>query len=201
MTNRSGRQARWGVAAVGVGIVLTLAFFALPPLIGNLGTADSNDDSSAETSAGGVPERPDDAFAMTVEYVIDGDTVKARATHANDVMPTSERVSVRLIGIDTPELRPEPECWSQEATDHLSALLPEGSIVWVAPDQEWYDRYDRALMYLWNESGDFVNYELMAAGDARSLVVRPNDLHAELFARAETDARAIGSGQWGACVF
>ncbi|MEV8267951.1 thermonuclease family protein [Microbacterium sp. NPDC076911] len=201
MINRSRRNARWGLFALAITMVLALGLLALSDSLGELGAADSSDESSASTSAGSILERPDDAFAMTVEYVTDGDTIKARANHSNEVITSAAPISVRLIGIDTPELRPEPECWSEEATEHLSALLPEGSIVWAAPDQEWYDHYDRALMYLWTESGDFINYELMAAGDARSLVVQPNDRYAELFALTEAQARATDSGQWGECEF
>jgi micrococcal nuclease len=156
-------------------------------------------ESSEKTLAGGIPPRPDDAFAMTVEYVIDGDTIKARMHEPNDVIDHGERISVRLIGIDTPEVRPEPECWSEEASAHLSRLLAEGDTVWAAPDAEAYDHYDRALMYLWTDEGEFVNYSLVSAGDAEALRVEPNDQHADLFASAESAARGAESGQWGAC--
>jgi micrococcal nuclease len=153
----------------------------------------------AAAAASDAPERPADAFAMTVEYVIDGDTVKARVFEPNDVLPSTEQVSVRLIGIDTPEVHPDTECWGVEASASLSAMLPEGSTVWAAPDQEWRDRYDRALLYLWAEDGRFLNLELVRAGDAEALVVEPNDAHRALFAAAEASARAEGIGQWGAC--
>ncbi|GAA5203619.1 thermonuclease family protein [Microbacterium jejuense] len=143
--------------------------------------------------AAGIPSRPDDAIALTVTYVFDGDTIEA-------VDPgTDERTRVRLIGIDTPEGTPTPECWAGEARAHLSELLPEGATVWASPDAELRDRYDRALLYLWTDDGRFVNYELMAAGDAEALRIAPNTAHAELFAAAQAEAEASQAGRWGAC--
>lgn len=160
-------------------------------------------DSSAGTGAtdpsAEVPARPDDAFALTVEYVIDGDTITATIDEPNDVIDTSERVSVRIIGIDTAEMRPSPECWAQEATDHLNGMLPEGATVWATADREAYDRYDRALLYLWTDAGVFINHEMIAIGDAEALEVAPNTTYADLFAHAEAEARANSLGRWEAC--
>ncbi|MGZ0711838.1 thermonuclease family protein (plasmid) [Coraliomargarita sp. W4R53] len=188
------------VALLLVGAGLAALFFAISAHLGPFAQAPApTGDDLAATLEISIPPRPDDAFAMTVEYVIDGDTIKARVNEPNEVIATTDRLSVRLIGIDTPESRPEAECFSGEATDHLSEMLPEGSTVWASPDTEWYDRYDRALLYLWTDSGEFVNFQLMAAGDAESLVVQPNDLHADLFASVEDAARSAGAGQWSAC--
>lgn len=148
---------------------------------------------------GGIPSRPDEAFPLTVTYVFDGDTIEARAMSANEVIGTTDPVRIRLIGIDTPEGTPSPECWADEARTHLATILPEGSTVWAAADTEPRDRYDRALLYLWTDDGRFVNLELVEAGDAEALRVPPNTAHADLFASAQAEARASGAGQWGAC--
>ncbi|MFD4960507.1 thermonuclease family protein [Microbacterium sp. NPDC058389] len=144
-------------------------------------------------TAAGIPSRPDDAVALTVTYVFDGDTIEGADPS------TGERTRVRLIGIDTPEGTPTPECWADEARAHLAELLPEGATVWTAPDAEPRDRYDRSLRYLWTDDGRFVNYELVAAGDAAALRIAPNTAHAELFAAAQTEAEASRAGRWGAC--
>ncbi|WP_137844072.1 thermonuclease family protein [Microbacterium sp. 2FI] len=182
------------LTAVGI-IAATIWLFNATAEVGN--TPSPGPDAAA--AASDTPERPADAFAMTVEYVIDGDTVKARVVEPNEVLPTTEPISVRLIGIDTPEVHPDTECWGVEASASLSALLPEGSTVWAAPDEEWRDRYDRALLYLWAEDGRFLNLELVRAGDAETLVVEPNDAYSALFAEAEASARAEGVGQWDTC--
>jgi len=147
----------------------------------------------APASAAGIPPRPEDAVALTVTFVFDGDTIEAADPE------TDEPTRVRLIGIDTPEGTPTPECWADEARAHLVELLPEGSTVWAAPDTELRDRYDRALLYLWTGDGRFVNYELVAAGDAEVLRIAPNIAHAELLAATRSQAEASRAGRWGAC--
>lgn len=202
MTQRSGGR---GAGAV-VGVLMLLVVGALawwlaadgsPPWAG----AGSEPEVSSPVSAagGGIPSRPDDAFALTVTYVFDGDTIEARVVTPNEVVGTTDPVRVRLIGIDTPEGTPSPECWADEARVRLATMLPEGSTVWAAPDVELRDRYDRALLYLWTEDGRFVNHELVAGGDAEALRVPPNTAHADLFTTAQAEAEASGAGQWGVC--
>ena len=151
-----------------------------------------------------VPPRPEDAVALTVAHVSDGDTIRATTTGATafgprDVLAGGVTVRVRLIGIDTPEGTPTVECGADEARDHLRELLPVGSRVWATTDREPRDRYGRVLLYLWTDDGTFVNHRLVASGDARALTVPPNTTHADLFAETETAARAASGGQWGLC--
>jgi micrococcal nuclease len=146
-----------------------------------------------------VPARPADAFALTVDHVVDGDTIVAHPVSPNAVVTTTDEVRIRLIGIDTPEGAPELECWANEAREHLRALLPEGATVWAVADAEWRDRYDRALLYLWTDDGRFVNHELMAAGDAEVMTIAPNVAYADLFTADRDAASAGGLGRWGAC--
>ena len=147
----------------------------------------------------GVPPRPDDAFPLTVTYVYDGDTVEARVSRPNDVVPTADPVRIRLIGIDTPEGTPVPECWTDEARAHLAELLPQGSTVWAAADAETWDDYERLLLYLWTDDGRFVNHELVAVGAATAIRVAPNITHFDLLSAAQAEAEASAAGRWGAC--
>lgn len=199
------RTARPRRSRAAGGLIAGLVVFAIALTwlwsTGRLGPLEGGDPAppvSAVPSAS-VPGPPSDAFAITVEYVIDGDTVKARAQDATAVMPDAETVSVRLIGIDTPETYPDEECWGPEATRMLRELAPEGSTLWAAPDAEWHDRYGRVLLYLWTPDGVFVNHELVETGAAEALRVEPNDAHAGLFAEAQESARSAGAGQWTAC--
>ncbi|HEX5859001.1 MAG TPA: thermonuclease family protein [Microbacterium sp.] len=166
-------------------------------------TPPAADPAASAAPSASVPTRPADAFPMTVGYVFDGDTIELQHGTPNDVVTTTAPIRVRLIGIDTPEGTPAPECWSDEARSHLAAVAPEGATVWVALDPAGidasWDRYDRRLFYLWTDDGRFVNHELMAAGDAEALRVEPNDAHHALFVTAQAAARAAGVGQWGAC--
>lgn len=118
---------------------------------------------------------------------------------SNDVVTTPEPIRIRLIGIDTPEGTPTPECWADEARTHLRELLPEGSTVWAAPDADTWDDYSRRLFHLWTEDGVFVNHALVAAGDAEAIQVWPNVEFSDLLTRAQAGAEASDAGRWGAC--
>lgn len=156
-------------------------------------------DDIAATGDRSVPARPDDAVPMLVDYVHDGDTLFLLPVDAAGNATGSDRVKVRLIGLDTPEVSDVPECFGQEATEQLRAMLPEGSAVWARADREPADTYGRSLLYLWTADGRFVNYELVAGGAAETLTVPPNDANADLLLAAETAARSSGAGRWGAC--
>lgn len=145
------------------------------------------------------PGIPDDAFEMIVESVHDGDTLRARVIEPNDIMSDTASTRVRLIGLDTPEISPEVQCWGAEATTSLERMLPPGSTLWAASDREMLDRYDRHLLYLWTSEGLFVNAELLARGDAAALSIAPNTAHAALFEALEDEAAAAARGRWGAC--
>lgn len=178
------------LGAAGV-LLLTLVLFAV--LTGQDGRAQPE---TTENVA-----RPDTASVFTVEYVFDGDTIEATPVDAGArrVAGTTESVRMRLIGIDTPEGTPTPECGAEAARDRLRDLLPEGSRVWIDVDAEPRDRYDRLLVYLWSREDEFVNATLVREGHAVALRIEPNVAHAELFAAAEDAARREGTGGWSAC--
>jgi len=154
-------------------------------------------------ASSGVPSRPGEAFPLTVEYVYDGDTIRARMLTPNDVVRTDDSIRIRLIGVDTPEAagagRPRTECWADEARAHLAALLPEGSTVWAAVDRESWDHYARRLFHLWTEDGRSVADELVAAGDAEAISVWPNVGQDDRLRRAQGAAETSAAGRWGAC--
>ena len=70
---------------------------------------------------GAMPAIPADAFEMTVESVHDGDTLRAHVTTPNEVVGDPGSTRIRLLGVDTPEISPEPECWGAQATATLRA--------------------------------------------------------------------------------
>jgi endonuclease YncB( thermonuclease family) len=80
-----------------------------------------------------------------------------------------------------------------------TACLPDGSTAWVTADRDPTDQYGRSLFYLWTDDGRFVNYELVAAGAAESLMIAPNDAHYDVLRAAEYTATTAGAGLWGAC--
>lgn len=183
----------------GIAVLVVLVFTAVAWVTITRPLTPAEAEPSAAAVPAGIPSRPPEAFALTVRYVYDGDTIQAQAQTSNEVVTTSNPIRIRLIGVDTPEGMPTPECWADEARTHLAQMLPEGATVWAAPDRDTWDDYQRRLLYLWTDDGRFVNYELVAAGDGAAVRIPPNDAHFDLLADAEQTARTAGAGQWGAC--
>ena len=135
--------------------------------------------------------RPSDATLSHVAYVHDGDTLYLQpdGTSARD-----HQIKIRLIGIDTPELRPEPECFGFEARDYLRSVLPEGTEVWIMHDREPVDQYGRSLLYLWTTDDRSVNLDLVKNGYATALNIAPSNTYWQQFDAAESDAQHAGAG-------
>nr|WP_281364419.1 thermonuclease family protein [Microcella alkalica] len=106
---------------------------------------------------------------------------------------------VRLIGIDTPEMRDPLECFGPEATDALESLAPVGSEVGYAYDRDPQDRFERELMYLYAADGTLINLELVAQGYAEAIRIQPNDRFWHELQAAERAARDADRGLWGSC--
>lgn len=137
---------------------------------------------------------------LVVDRVVDGDTVK--------VTLDGQQVSVRLIGINTPEtVKPDSpvECFGPEASDFAKQLLDGQSIVLELDEtQGYYDRYDRVLAYVWRVLPDgslrLFNEEAVAGGFAyeRQYGDEPYAWRPE-FAAAQERAQQSGAGLWTAC--
>jgi micrococcal nuclease len=156
---------------------------------------------SRPTTSGGDPgipivddgiTAPPDAHEMTVVDITDGDTLRLR-----DDSGAVE--NVRLVGIDTPEVYPEYECYGDEAEAELLRLAPVGSTLLVDPDIDPFDDYGRLLLYLWNDDGTFINLALVDGGFAEAIRVAPNDLYFDELLDAENGAATAGLGMWGSC--
>lgn len=122
-----------------------------------------------------------------VAYVVDGDTVQL------------ERLGrARLIGVDTPELRPR-ECGAITAKNTLREIL-DGRRVLVTVGREPRDRYGRALVRL-TRAGHRrpIAHELVDRGLARVLAIAPNDEDAGELQALAGRARSAGRGFWSTC--
>jgi endonuclease YncB( thermonuclease family) len=133
--------------------------------------------------------------AARVVRVVDGDTIVARAgaTH----------VTVRLLGIDTPETHGGPvECGGRAASRHLVRIAPRGTRVRLVTDPrsgDTRDRYGRLLAYADSTSGDLGERQLRA-GLAYVYRYRGRRFsRLERYRRAQDDARARDGGVWSAC--
>lgn len=162
------------VAAVVVAIVLLLQVRSEAPSTG----ADPG-------ASAGIPITASEAV---VEYVHDGDTL----------FLTDGR-KVRLLGINTPEIGEQAECYGEEATTLLRTLLPQGTQVWVLGDVEELDQYGRSLLFIYKDDATNVNLALLEQGAAEVEQYEPNYLLRDELNRAEDAARAAGLGLWSAC--
>ena len=138
-----------------------------------------------ETDQPGIPSA---ATGATVEYVHDGDTLFL-----------ADGRKVRLLGINTPEIGEERECWGDEATALARQLLPKGTHVWVLPDLEPLDQYGRSLLFIYTDDATNLNLELLRQGAAEVEMYEPNVMFRELIEGAQREAQAAGHGMWGSC--
>jgi micrococcal nuclease len=123
-----------------------------------------------------------------VTKVTDGDTIRL-----SGIGP------VRLIGIDTPEVYGEVECFGREASRFAETLLPLGTRVRYRVGVEERDRYGRLLAYVWLPDGRMLNRVMVDEGFAQPLTIPPNVAFADVFRAAARAARRAGLGLWQAC--
>jgi endonuclease YncB( thermonuclease family) len=132
-----------------------------------------------------------------VTKVIDGDTIQIKIN--------GKAVSVRLIGIDTPETvdpRRPVGCFGKKASNETKRLL-EGNEVILTKDVTNADKYNRLLRYVYLpiSGGDnlFVNDYLVRQGFAKNYTYPPDVKYNERFLAAEKEARENLRGFWAEC--
>ena len=137
---------------------------------------------------------------VPVERVIDGDTIK--------VLLNGQSVSVRLIGIDTPEtVKPGSpvECFGPEASDFAKAALTDQRVTLEADaSQGGTDRYGRMLAYVWRQAPEggltLFNLDAVAAGFAHERQYGPTPYAWKgALDEAQRAAQKADAGLWGAC--
>ena len=127
-----------------------------------------------------------------VVEVIDGDTIKVNLGETI--------VTVRLIGIDTPEIanphHPENDYFGPEAAQYAKQLL-EDQLVYLIPDpmQSNRDKYDRLLRYVFLEDGTLINAKLIADGFAYNYIYEPFQFMKQ-FDYLEKQAKEKQLGLW-----
>jgi micrococcal nuclease len=145
----------------------------------------------AACAGGRAPESRADP--VTVTRVVDGDTFRVRRSGRD--------VTVRLIGIDAPEVGwygGTAECFGNHA-GRVAVRLLEGRSVRLEHDREQLDPYGRTLAYAYLPGGRMVNLVLVRRGLAEVTIFPPNDRHEDRLRRAEDAARQAGAGLWSAC--
>ncbi len=129
-----------------------------------------------------------------VVKVTDGDTLKVRI-HGVGVR------SIRLLGIDTPEVYGGKECGGDAASAYMARLAPVGSRVLLIsdPSQADRDRYGRWLRYVHRGRVD-VGREQIRKGFANSYVYRNDPFRrTRAYQRDEKVAKSMLRGSWNLC--
>lgn len=145
----------------------------------------------------GGPEPPDgdprgSRIVTPVLRVVDGDTIHVELD--------GDDVTIRLIGIDTPEIEgpfTDRECFGAMASQHAQQVL-DGTTVELEFDVERLDRFGRTLAYVWL-GDELVNERFVRDGFATVSTFPPNVRYVDRFLAAERAAREDGVGLWGAC--
>ena len=122
----------------------------------------------------------------TIYRVIDGDTYYL-----------SNGMKLRLIGINTPEVQSSyrnAEFYGSQASMYARKWLLNRKVT-IEYDRQYYDRYDRLLVYLY--VGDtMVNQWLVQQGYANVMTIAPNTRYVNLFVASESYARKMLLGMW-----
>lgn len=145
----------------------------------------------------GNPGRPcREPVLVRVTDVLDGDTLMVEGL----VDEVEERV--RLIGVDTPELRHSggfAECYADEALTFTRSIF--GRVVYLSFDAECADVFGRTLAYvhIGPEPTDVWERQLVRRGLADVLIVAPNHAAESILRGDRAAAQDDRSGLWGAC--
>ena len=198
-------------------VLLTVALLLLAGCGAGVDTADS----TAPTPAGATtavtasaaaetshPAVAPDATA-TVVRVVDGDTVVV-------AFDNGTRETVRLLGVDTPEVRGQTDPGEYEgvpdteagraclrergdaASAYVSRVAGDATVrLGYDPESPRRGFYGRVLAYVYvRDGGEWrqLNYQLLARGDAR--LYESDFVERDRYAAAERRARTAGRGLW-----
>lgn len=147
---------------------------------------------STPTKSVAAQTRPDSAEGpYRVVSVSDGDTIK--------VSIDGRLTTVRLIGIDTPEVtdpRKPVQCFGREASQRAHELLGDAE-VWLEydPSQSRLDRYGRTLAYVWL-GGALINQAMVSEGFAHEYTYDTAYKYQDEFNAAEHTASQEQRGLW-----
>jgi micrococcal nuclease len=129
--------------------------------------------------------------------VVDGDTII--------VQINSKKETVRLIGLDTPEIvdpRKPVECFGKESSEEAKRILAEKSVqLKTDPSQALRDTYHRLLAYVFLEDGTNFNELMIKNGYGYEYTYDVPYAYQKEFKQAEKYARENKRGLWsgGVC--
>lgn len=126
---------------------------------------------------------------IKVQRVVDGDTLRL-----------ADGRSVRLIGLNAPELarKGQPaEPFAKAARERLSQLVEaNGGRVGVKAGEQKQDRYGRTLAHLYDSGGNNLEAQMLAEGYGQLVAITPNVALVACHREAERQARSARAGLW-----
>jgi endonuclease YncB( thermonuclease family) len=132
---------------------------------------------------------PSGLTSVAVQRVVDGDTLRL-----------SDGRSVRMIGLNTPELGKKgrsDEPFAVAARKRLEALIAASDgRVSLLPGKESKDHYGRTLAHVYGADGANLEAQMLAEGLGFQVAVAPNVDLVGCQQAAESDARQAGLGVW-----
>ena len=131
--------------------------------------------------------------AAKIQKILDGDTL---------VLSDGERV--RLIGINTPEVRHRGkpgEPLGEEAKRAVQRFFGHDLQVYLEKGADKHDRYQRTLAHAYRSDGAALAAFLLELGLALQILVPPNIGHRVCLAAAESRARHAQKGMWNHAYF
>lgn len=141
----------------------------------------------------GPAPAPAEAQPVVVTEVIAGDRLTVRVDHPGLQWQTWGTITVRLAGVEVGDL-----CHADVARQHLAALAPAGSVVWVVmegirdADGTW-------PVSLWSTRSRLVAHTLAVNGDVRPVADELPSAYVGLITQGAQSAFERGAGQWGGC--
>lgn len=132
---------------------------------------------------------PDKPQQVAVRQVVDGDTLRL-----------SDGRSVRMIGINAPEIGRKgrtSEPYAEAARQRLQALVKASDgRVGLVPGVEGKDKYGRTLAHIYGRDGNNLEATLLSEGLGYRVAVAPNVKLSRCQQQAEQAARAARVGLW-----
>lgn len=193
--------ATWPKVVSVCAILLLLGIGLAALLVPKKDEANQNNSNINESSSSQNDDRdravPINDGIYKVESVIDGDTFR--------INYKGELVSVRIIGVNTPEIATADapgECYGEEARNYLKQSI-EGQLITLSvdPSQDDRDKYGRLLRHVGFNDGANVAYSIIADGYGYEYTYETAHYYQQEYRDAEREARQKELGMWrsGVC--
>ena len=155
--------------------------------------------STSTTTAEASAEPEAKEFPARFVRAVDGDTAEVQPVSEKTGDPEGEPVTVRLLGIDAPEM---DQCGGPEAKAEFERIISPDAAVVVRYDEkaDRKDQHDRTLAYMYFGPSD-LGTRLVSAGFAGAWYPS-GEPEPKAFATYKTSAdaaKAQGKASWAAC--